>query len=140
MDSQIKIAILGDSISEGLGSKKYNYISAMQETLAQRGIVSEVRNFARTGTTIEYALGIEADVKTFSPDYILVFYGNVEAIIRPDLRKKTFVTKILPRRYRKIFMLDPRPFYSKTKWKSIIQHMDSNFRFFLKALVLRPSP
>lgn len=136
MSNQIRIAILGDSISEGLGSKKYNYVSALQEELKECGIDAEIENFAHTGTTIDYALEIEESVKAFCPDFVLLFYGNVEAIIRPDLRKKSFATKILPQRYRKIFMLDPRPFYSKTKWKSIIQHLDTYFRFFMKRLII----
>lgn len=136
MSSQIRIAILGDSISEGLGTKKYNYVLALREKLNEYGIDDEIKNFARTGTTIEYALEIEELVKNFAPDFVLVFYGNVEAIIRPDLRKQTFATRILPRRYRKMFMLDPRPFYSKTLWKSIIQHLDTYCRFFIKRLII----
>lgn len=133
----LKIAILGDSISEGLGSKKYNYINSLEKNLKRVGIKSIIKNFSHTGTTINYALEKIEDIKNFSPDCILIFYGNVEAIIRPDLRKKTIIKMLLPKRYRKIFMLDPRPFYSNVRWKKIFQYLDNIFRYIMRRVIIK---
>ena len=133
----LKIAILGDSISEGLGSKRYNYINSLEKNLKKAGIKPLIKNFSHTGTTINYAIEKIVDIKNFSPDCILIFYGNVEAIIRPDLREKTIIKMLLPKRYRKIFMLDPRPFYSNVKWKKTLQYLDNIFRYIMRKLVIR---
>lgn len=133
----IKIAIVGDSISEGLGSKKYNYVNSLKENLKKAQIESDIKNFAVSGTTIDYAIDKIEEINRFNPDYLFIFYGNVEAIIRPDLRKETIITTLLPKRYHKMFMLDPRPFFSKNIFKSFIQHMDNIYRFFMRRVVCK---
>lgn len=136
---EYKIAILGDSISEGLGTKKYNFIHSMDSHLVSKfqneNISIKIKNFARTGTTISYTREIRKDLSNFAPDAILILYGNVEAIIRPNIYKKTVASVILPKRYRKMFMLDPRPFYSHKKWKSALQHLDTFYRWIMRTII-----
>lgn len=136
---EYKIAILGDSISEGLGTKKYNFVQSLSDRLNSenhdKNITVNIRNFARTGTTILYTKQILQDLRNFSPNAILILYGNVEAIIRPNIQKKSFVSATLPRRYRKMFMLDPRPFYSHVKWKSAFQHLDTFYRWIMRRII-----
>lgn len=131
----MKIAILGDSISEGLGSKKYNYVDSLKKSLSENKIQADIKNFALTGTMVSYALEILDQIREFDPDCVLIFYGNVEAILRPDLRKKSLVTSLVPKRYRKAFMLDPRPFYSRSGLKKFGQHLDNAYRFVTRRVV-----
>lgn len=130
----MRIAILGDSISQGIGKKRYNYVDSLKEALKKGGVDANIENFALTGTMVSYALDIIAEIERFKPNCVLIFYGNVEAIVRPDLRKKSFITKLMPKRYRKIFMLDPRPFYSKSRIKRLGQHLDNTYRFVMRRL------
>lgn len=131
----LKIAILGDSISQGIGKKKYNYVNSLKCCLKRNGVDANIKNFALTGTMISYAIDIVAKIKQFKPDCVLILYGNVEAIIRPDLRRKTFITRVIPRRYKKIFMLDPRPFYSKSRIKRFGQRLDNAYRFIMRRVI-----
>lgn len=131
----MKIAVLGDSISQGLGSKRINYVDSLVRNLRNNGISATVSNFALTGTTINYVSSIMNEIENYHPDCVFIFYGNVEAIIRPDLRKNTIVTKLMPQRYHKMFMLDPRPFYSRFIIKKTVQHLDNAYRYIMRRIV-----
>lgn len=129
-----KIVILGDSISEGIGKKKINYEMFLRE---QNNNYSYI-NLARTGTTIKYANEIYDKIKEVKPTYVIIFYGNVDAQIRANISGGT--TKIInyiPRRYKHIGMLDPRPFYSRKWYKFILNKIDNKFRKIYKKLVIR---
>ena len=49
------VYLLGDSITQGLGSKKVNFTGELARLL---GDGYEIVNLAYTGTTIDYALGL----------------------------------------------------------------------------------
>lgn len=130
---EIKIALLGDSITEGLGSKKINYVKSLGENLnsAEKNYIIE--NFGASGTTIQYYSEVREKIEMFNPDIVVIFYGNVEAIHRPVMYKKSLVYQLMPKRYKKNFsMIDPRPFYSHRWIKRFFQKMDSAYRFILK--------
>lgn len=129
-----KIAILGDSISQGLGSKKLNYVDDLIKKL---NCCYEIKNFAHTGTTIRYALEIVNNVLNFKPDIVFIFYGNVDAILRPNENSKPNFYKLLPNRYKQNGMLDPRPFYSKKILKRIYEKSESTFRYNIKKLLMK---
>ena len=57
------IYLLGDSITQGLGSKKVNFTGELSWLL---GDGYEIVNLAYTGTTIDYALGLLDDGKIAS--------------------------------------------------------------------------
>ena len=133
MSEGYKIAILGDSISEGVGSKKINYISSLSRNLNKN---YQIKNFAYTGTTIKYAIQKIPELLAYNPDVVIVFYGNVDAILRPKTDGKLNLYHILPKRYRGNGMLDPRPIYSRNLYKSILEHADSLFRYNFKKLLI----
>lgn len=49
------VYLLGDSITQGLGSKKVNFTGKLADLLGEG---YEIINLAYTGTTIDYALGL----------------------------------------------------------------------------------
>ena len=49
------VYLLGDSITQGLGSKKVNFTGKLADLLGEG---YEIVNLAYTGTTIDYALGL----------------------------------------------------------------------------------
>ena len=110
----MKIAILGDSISEGLGSKKINYVRPLFEYLEEKLPTEqiEIGNYSKTGKTIHYALDIIDDVNSFNPDVVIIMCGIVDAMIRPNPSHKPNFYWLVPKRYRGNGMLHPRPFYS----------------------------
>lgn len=138
MNNIIRIAILGDSISQGLGRKLYNY---SQELKANLEIMTkfkyEIKNFAYTGTTIKYANEIASNVEKFNPNIVISFYGNVDAMVRPKISGNPNYYSIIPKRYKKNGMLDPRPFFSSSKTRSFFEHIDSYFRYNLKKLLIK---
>lgn len=132
---EIKIAVIGDSISQGLGSKKYNYCENLKRNLKSTlNIEFNIKNFAFTGKTIFYANEIKEDIREFNPNIIISFFGSVDGMIRPT--KKKFIWNILPKRYRGNGMLDPRPFYSSNKKRAIIERIDSFVRWHIKLVLM----
>ena len=135
---KVKIALLGDSITEGLGSKKINYVESLLRNLNDSEIGYTIENLGASGTTIQYYFEIQKEIETLSPDIILIFYGNVEAIPRPMMDKKSLVYRLMPKRYKKNFsMIDPRPFYSSKRVKRFFQKIDSTCRFAFKKYFIK---
>lgn len=133
----LKILILGDSISEGLGSKKYNYSNFLKENLYKRGINAEIFNLAYSGTTIKYVESIKKNILEINPDVTILFYGNVDGMLRPNINHYPNYFGILSKRYQKNGMLNPRPFYSGLWYKKLIQMIDSFIRTILNKILLK---
>ncbi len=128
----MKIVVLGDSISEGIGSQKMNYIYKLGELSHARII-----NNARTGTMIDYGVSLIKKVLKETPDYAIIMYGSVDAQIRPNLDKPgSKLKKIIPKRYLGKGMLDERAFYSKKIYRIIPDRIDNIIRKVLKKLVV----
>ena len=53
----MKIAIFGDSISEGIGSRKYNYAKELEKIMKSDNNI-EIYNYSYTGTTINYIFSL----------------------------------------------------------------------------------
>lgn len=131
----MKCIILGDSISEGIGSKKINYEEYLKQYYTKNNM--EIINFAKTGTTIKYPLDNIDKIKEENADIIIIMYGNVDAQIRPNLNlNKYHICDFIPNRYKKGGMLDPRAFYSKKWYRFIPDRLDNILRFFIKKIVL----
>lgn len=131
----MKIAIYGDSISEGIGRKKVNYSEFIKDGLLENYQNIIIDNFAHTGTTIKYLdelLCTNSDVY----DVVIIGYGNVDAMLRPDIKHKPNYYSLLPSRYKQNGMLNPRPYYSSRCGKKFIQHIDSIVRTNLNKMLL----
>lgn len=130
----MKYIIMGDSISEGIGSKKMNYESTLLQYCPK---IHLIKNYAKTGTTIEYANKIVDEVIECQPDIAIIMYGCVDAQIRPNLEKNKYgICSLIPRRYKIGGMLSPRAFYSKKWYRYIPDRIDNLIRFFLNRIVL----
>lgn len=132
----MKIAIYGDSISEGIGKRKINYSNYLKEIMEKKGEKTEIANYAHTGTTIKYLTELlNNSVMDYSVS--IIGYGNVDAMLRPDLKHTPNYYKYLPNRYKQNGMLNPRPYYSKRWYKKWLQKCDSCFRTGLNKILLK---
>lgn len=133
MDESKKVYLLGDSITQGLGSKKVNFSGELSRLLGES---YEVVNLAYTGTMVDYALGL-LDEGRVTPggtgDICVVLYGNVDAQIRPSRTGRVFPH--IPKRYQGGGMLMPRPFYSRSLMKCLGQHIDNLQRKLYAGLI-----
>ncbi len=75
----MKIILLGDSITQGLGSKKINFTRELQKL---RGEETKITNLALTGKTILYAIDILDKIKERKAD--LVFFYMVMLMLKSD--------------------------------------------------------
>ena len=55
MNEKVKIVLLGDSITQGIGSRQINYEKKLKSYLNANGIESSIFNLELTGTTIDHA-------------------------------------------------------------------------------------
>lgn len=126
-----RIVLLGDSITQGLGSKKVNFVSALKRRMEGYNVV----NLAYTGTTIYYPFRIIDETTIGSGDIVVILYGNVDAQIRPSRTGAVFPR--IPARFRKSGMLMPWPFYSSVLGKRLLQLIDNRARRFLSWLIVK---
>ena len=127
------VYLLGDSITQGLGSKKVNFAGELAHLL---GDAYEIVNLAYTGTTIDYALKLLDEGKIVPREresVCVILYGNVDAQIRPSHTGKLFPH--LPKRFQGGGMLMPRPFYSHSWLKRAGQQIDNVARKLLVFLI-----
>lgn len=127
-----EIILLGDSITQGLGSKKINFTERLTSLL---GNGFHVDNMALTGTTINYAHEKLPEIIDMKPDFVIIIYGNVDAQIRPNRNGRIF--RHLPKRFQKSGMLMPRPFYSHVWYKKLGQKLENSLRFFSSWLIYK---
>lgn len=126
------VVLLGDNITQGLGSKKINFTQELQDRL---GPCFCVQNLALTGTTIYYPLEIVDESWFPHGGVCVILYGNVDAQIRPNREGKIFPK--IPKRFQKSGMLMPRPFYSHSPVKKAVQHGENALRRFFSHLIIR---
>ena len=127
----MKVILLGDSITQGLGSKKINFEKELEKLVPDCSIV----NLAMAGTVIEYVSSVFRDIEKESADFAVILYGNVDAMRKPSRTGKVFPK--LPRRFtmNNGSMLLPRPFYSHVWYKKLGQHIENGIRTGLRKLV-----
>lgn len=128
----MRVVLLGDSITQGLGSKKINFTDELKKRLAPDDIVD---NLALTGTVIDYAESILPQVLERHPDFAVILYGNVDAMLKPSRTGKIY--ERLPHRFtiNNGSMLLPRPFYSSRWYKRIGQHVENSLRTILRKII-----
>jgi len=127
----MKIILLGGSITQGLGSKKINFLDELTKLIPNANIL----NWAHTGTTIDYALSLLPKIFQEKPDYVVVLYGNTDAQIKPNRRGKIF--SHLPKRFQggNGSMILPRPFYSHKWYKYIFQKIENLLRTIFRKFI-----
>lgn len=120
---------------EGIGSKKINIVPFLSEYLIAHSLDVNIKNYGLTGTMITYANSMNPIVNEGS--IAIIGYGNVDGMLRPDLRSKKNFYKFIPNRYKANGMLNPRPYYSSHFIKRMFQHFDSSIRYHLNRFLLK---
>lgn len=136
----MKIVLLGDSITQGIGKLKINYTEKLYEQLKKdyEDEIIDIHNLALTGTTVKYAMGLLERIQEISPDIVVIMYGTVDLQVRPNMETNKFgILSLTPRRYKDIKgMLNPRPFMSKRKGKRFLDCIDNIYRWIWKKIVV----
>jgi len=129
----MRVALLGDSITQGLGSKRINFTDELSLLLPEN---STVFNLAESGTVIDYVKDLFPLLIKEKIDVAVILYGNVDAMVRPSRTGKVF--KQLPKRFRNLngAMIMPRPFYSHKWYKRFFQYLENYLRTVFRKLVL----
>ena len=119
------LAAFGDSIAAGLGTQGEPYPALVADELGARYI-----DLTATGATVTHALSVRAQAA--GADIVLVGFGVTEAMIRPTDRS----LRLLPKRWRRPGWMDPRPYYSRRRWKRIGQMIESATRWRIKVALI----
>lgn len=127
----MKIVLLGDSITQGLGSKRINFTEELSKLCSN----AQIKNMALTGTTIQYAVDNISAYLNQKPDLVIVLYGNVDAQLKPCRSGRVF--RRLPARFAHSdgSMLLPRPFYSHVWYRYLGQRVENWMRTILRNLI-----
>lgn len=136
----MKIVLLGDSITQGIGKLKINYTEKLYERLKKdyEDEIIDIHNLALTGTTVKYAMGLLEKIQEISPDIVIIMYGTVDLQVRPNMETNKFgILSLTPGRYKNIKgMLNPRPFMSKRRGKRFLDCIDNIYRWIWKRVVV----
>lgn len=127
----MKIVLVGDSITQGLGSKKINFVNELEKYRPEDQFI----NLAQSGTTIRYLKQHLEDVQKEMPEVVVIVYGNVDAQVRASTTGRLY--PLIPRRFHGVSgnMLLPRPFYSHALMKNSLQHLENIMRTIFRQLI-----
>ena len=121
------MAIFGDSIANGLGSRGNSY--GRQAALA---LGWDFHDLSGSAQTIDESLRVyETLGETF--DVVLVAHGITEAIRRPTERALRFA----PVRWRPLGWMDPRPYFSTSRSRRALERIESSTRWRVKNILMR---
>jgi hypothetical protein len=130
----MKVAIVGDSIANGLGVAGKSYKDILQARIEDMlGIDMELFDYTASAKPImETNRANLEEIINIKPDIVIFGHGITEAMIRPSPK----YLKVLPRRYKRPGWMDPRPFYSKKWRKRVLEKLESSFRWRLKRFII----
>ena len=138
---------LGDSLTEGVGSRRISYVTELAKQLhasefrlrpidAVNGYVDFnvagmmqpqsssdlwLWNLACEGKTIESDFEWLPLISTLRPELIVLFRGSLESIIRPAMLRDGAWPWWVPRSWRNYSAMDPRCYFSTTWWRKAKQ-------------------
>lgn len=139
---------LGDSLTEGVGSKRISYVTELAKQLgasefrlrpidAVNGYVDFnvaglmkaqqppadlwLWNLACEGKTIETDFEWLPLIGALRPELIVLFRGSLESIIRPAMVRDGAWPRWVPRSWRNYSAMDPRCYFSTTWWRKAKQ-------------------
>ena len=92
-----------------------------------------VINLSATGQTIADSLSLLPKIAACRPDWVIVSFGNFDAVVRPVPRAMRWV----PPRWRAKGWLDPRPYFSKQLLRGLYQRLESAIRWRYRIVLLR---
>lgn len=127
------IVLLGDSIAQGLGVAGCSYADGIRARLRPTHPQTEVTNLAGTAAQITSSLMKLAEIVSWQPDVVIIAHGITEAIVRPV----PSALRLIPRRWRQIGWLDPRPYFSRRPWKNLYHRAESGVRWRVKVGLIK---
>lgn len=129
---------LGDSLTEGVGSKRISHVAELAKQLRASEIRSRDRdalngevesnlvglrfwNLAGEGKTIESDFEWLPFIGELRPELVVIFRGSLESIIRPAMVSEAGWPWWVPRSWRNYSAMDPRCYFSDTWWRKAKQ-------------------
>lgn len=129
---------LGDSLTEGVGAKRISHVAELAKQLRAHEIRSRDRtvldgeiksniaglrfwNFACEGKTIESDFEWLPLIGTLQPEFVVIFRGSLESIIRPAMVSDADWPWWVPPSWRNYSAMDPRCYFSTTWWRKAKQ-------------------
>jgi len=133
---------LGDSLTEGVGSKRISHVTELAKQLRASefrlrpieprngqvdfnvaGLMQQqspdlwLWNLACEGKTIEYDFECLPLISALRPELVVVFRGTLESIVRPAMLRDSAWPWWVPRSWRTYSAMDPRCYFSTTSWR-----------------------
>lgn len=138
VDGSRNWVFLGDSLTEGVGSKRISHVAELAKQLRASEIRSrdkdvlndEVKsniaglrlwNLACEGKTIESDFEWLPLIGELRPELVVIFRGSLESIIRPAMVADAGWPWWVPRSWRNYSAMDPRCYFSNTWWRKAKQ-------------------
>ena len=131
--SESVIVVVGDSIADGLGVAGHSFVDLLSQRPVLTGGALTVNNLSATGQTIVDSLSLLPQIADFGPDWVIVSFGNFDAVVRPVQRAMRWV----PPRWRAKGWLDPRPYFSRRLLKGFYHRVESAVRWRYRIALLR---
>jgi GDSL-like Lipase/Acylhydrolase family len=122
----MRITLFGDSIAAGLGVRGCSYGRVIADRLG-----AELLDYSGAATQVQVSLHLAQDMAP--SELALIAHGITEAIIRPTPR----TLRYMPRRWRMLGWMDPRPYYSTGLRRGLVQRIESAVRWRAKVRLLR---
>ena len=129
---------LGDSLTEGVGSKRISHVAELAKQLGayeirlrdRHALNGEVKaniaglrlwNLACEGKTIESDFEWLPLIGELRPELVVIFRGSLESIIRPAMVADAGWPWWVPPSWRNYSAMDPRCYFSTTWWRKAKQ-------------------
>lgn len=113
----MRLLFLGDSNTHGLGAGGAAYPVLVGRALAAAGISVEVFNAGVNGHTAVTHVAKLSEYVAYKPDVVVMWLGCADALCVPQRDVKFDLVRFLPRRYRQLGWLQPRPYLPTRWWK-----------------------
>lgn len=120
------MVVYGDSIAHGLGANGNSYPVLLARILGM-GLLDCTRSAMQLREACK--LSHEAGRARLA----LIAFGITEAMVRPAKRS----LRLMPPRWRRPGWMDPRPYYSRRRWKRVAQRVESTLRWRSKVALIR---
>jgi hypothetical protein len=159
---------LGDSLTEGVGSKRISHVAELAKQLRASGCVAnefrlphtdalniaDLMNVAQQQQSADHSLWnlacegktIESDfewlplIDALRPELVVIFRGSLESIIRPAMVSDAGWPWWVPRAWRNYSAMDPRCYFSTTWWRKAKQTSIDALKQNLRLKLLKARP
>ncbi len=129
----MQIVVLGDSIAQGLGVAGSSYADKIALELSAVWPDIQLTNFAASAAQLTSSQALLPQIVMMQPDVVVIAHGITEAIVRPT----PAALRLVPRRWRTIGWLDPRPYFSRRLWKRLYHKTESAVRWRVKVFLIK---